>query len=158
MMVSMLERFLPSTRDTAKAVVVERRDEALVIARNGVEERIALSEIRQGWIEDVCGEGDACDVLLRLRNGRDVAVRVTSRAEGESLLRAARLRGRSRPPRPPAQPRVEPALRRADGRRQRGAAPALPVLRRRRGLFGSPIAAGYGVRAGQLMLGLLSID
>lgn len=102
MMVSMLERFLPSTRDTAKAVVVERRDEALVIARNGVEERIALSEIRQGWIEDVCGEGDACDVLLRLRNGRDVAVRVTSRAEGESLLRAARLRGRSRPPRPPA--------------------------------------------------------
>mgnify|MGYP000043454209 CR=1 FL=1 len=29
MMVSMLERFLPSTRDTAKAVVVERRDVVL---------------------------------------------------------------------------------------------------------------------------------
>ena len=92
MMVSVLEKLLPpSARDAAPAVVVERRDEALVIARNGVEERIALGEIRQGWIEDVSGEGDACDVLLRLRNGRDVAVRVTSRAEGESLLRAARV-------------------------------------------------------------------
>ncbi|MFS8071866.1 MAG: hypothetical protein ACMG6S_36310, partial [Byssovorax sp.] len=91
MMVSVLERFLPSPRDAASAVVVERREEALVIARNGVEERIALSEIRQGWIEDVSGEGDACDVVLRLRNGRDVAVRVTSRAKGESLLRAARV-------------------------------------------------------------------
>ena len=47
MMVSVLERILPrSSRDTAKDVFVERRDEALVIARDGVEERIALGEIR----------------------------------------------------------------------------------------------------------------
>jgi hypothetical protein len=92
MMVSVLERFLArSPDDAAKAVVVERRDDALVIARDGVEERIALSEIRQGWIEDVPGEGDACSVVLRLRNGRDVAVSVASRAEGESLLRVARV-------------------------------------------------------------------
>lgn len=91
MMVSVLERLLPSPRAAAKAVVIERRAEALVLARDGAEERLALSEIRQGWIEDVSGEADACDVLLRLRNGRDVAVRVPSRAEGESLLRAARV-------------------------------------------------------------------
>jgi hypothetical protein len=92
MMVSVLERILSrSSHDTAKSVVVERRDDALVIALDGVNERIALGEIRQGWIEDIPGEGDACDVLLRLRNGRDVVVRVASRAEGESLLRVARV-------------------------------------------------------------------
>lgn len=76
---------------TARAGVVARCEEALVITCDGVEESIALREIRQGWIQDVSGEGDACDVLLRLRDGRDLSVRVASRAEGESLLRAARV-------------------------------------------------------------------
>ena len=78
-------------RGAAKAGVVERRGEALLIAHAGVEQRLALDEVKQGWIEDVFGEGEACDVVLRLHGGRDVAVRVASRAEGETLLRAARV-------------------------------------------------------------------
>ncbi len=78
-------------RGSAKPGVVERRGEALVIAAGGAEQQLALDDVKQGWIEDVFGEGEACDVVLRLRGGRDVAVRVASRIEGESLLRAARV-------------------------------------------------------------------
>jgi hypothetical protein len=78
-------------RGTAKPGVVERRGEALVIAAGGAEQQLALDDVKQGWIEDVFGEGEACDVVLRLHGGRDVAVRVASRSEGESLLRAARV-------------------------------------------------------------------
>ena len=75
------------SRSTAMKGVVERRGEVLIIASTP----LALADIRQGWIEDVFGEGEACDVVLRNRGGHDVAVRVKSRAEGESLLRAARV-------------------------------------------------------------------
>jgi hypothetical protein len=80
-----------SARGAAKSGVVERRGETLVIARDGVETRLGIADVKQGWIEDVFGEGDACDVVLRIEGGRDVAVRVSSRIEGESLLRAARV-------------------------------------------------------------------
>jgi hypothetical protein len=78
-------------RGTPEAGVVERRGEALVIAHAGVEQRLALDAVQGGWIEDVFGEGEACDVVLRLDGGRDVSVRVSRRNEGESLLRAARV-------------------------------------------------------------------
>jgi hypothetical protein len=74
------------SRSTTPRGVVECRGEALRIG----DRTLALADVRQGWIEDVFGEGEACDVVLRTRAGHDVAVRVQSRAEGESLLRAAR--------------------------------------------------------------------
>jgi hypothetical protein len=78
-------------RGTAKSGTIERRGETLVIAHGGVETRLAIGEVKQGWIEDVFGEGEACDVVLHLESGRDVAVRVPGRIEGEALLRAARV-------------------------------------------------------------------
>ena len=82
---------LGTGRGAAKSGVVERRGETLVIARDGEETRLAVADVKQGWIEDVFGEGEACDVVLHLEDGRDVAMRVASRIEGESLLRAARV-------------------------------------------------------------------
>ncbi len=78
-------------RDPARSGVVERRGETLVIARDGTETRLALAEVDQGWIEDVGGDGEACDVVLHLADLRQLAVRVSSRVEGEALLRAARV-------------------------------------------------------------------
>ena len=83
--------FLGTGRGAARPGVVERRGEMLVIARDGVETRLALADVAQGWIEDVFGEGEACDVVLHLEGGRQVAMRVPGRIEGESLLRAARV-------------------------------------------------------------------
>lgn len=75
----------------AKAGVVELRGEELRIAQYGALRRLDLTEVEQGWIEDVFGESEACDVVLRLRSERDVTVRVASRVVGESLLRAVRV-------------------------------------------------------------------
>ncbi|MEP7124364.1 MAG: hypothetical protein ABJE95_25780 [Byssovorax sp.] len=83
--------FASSGRGASKSGVIERRGETLVIALGGVATRVALGEVTQGWIEDVAGEGEACDVVLHLESGRDVAVRVPGRNEGEALLRAARV-------------------------------------------------------------------
>ncbi|MEO5726826.1 MAG: hypothetical protein ABI134_32385, partial [Byssovorax sp.] len=74
-----------------KAGVVELRGEELRITRDGALHRLDLTEVEQGWIEDVFGESEACDVVLRLRSERDVTARVASRVVGESLLRAARV-------------------------------------------------------------------
>jgi hypothetical protein len=78
------------SREKAKAGFIDCRGDALVIEHDGTKQRIPLEDVRQGWIEDVFGDGDACDVVLRFRNGREVTVRVADRAAGESLLRVAR--------------------------------------------------------------------
>lgn len=86
-----LAAFPRAGRGAAKAGVVERRGEELRITQDGAPQRLALADVKQGWIEEVFGEAAACDVVLRLGSERDVTVRVASRAVGESLLRAARV-------------------------------------------------------------------
>lgn len=78
-------------RGAGRSGTIERRGETLAITRDGVETRVAIAEVKQGWIEDVFGEGEACDVVLHLESGRDLAVRVPGRTSGEALLRAARV-------------------------------------------------------------------
>jgi hypothetical protein len=78
---------IQSLRGAAKAGVIECDGDALLIDCEGRRERVGLDEVQEGWLEDIHGQADLCDVVLRLRSGRDVAVRVRGRVAGESLLR-----------------------------------------------------------------------